>query len=92
MDDSFVKYGTNRRTSDLVMNNSYKIVNERIVKLKKFEFDFANLSEILKNYLIVQDIIIKCLFSSNTNEIHVKVSINIDEHIRLFQKKQARHT
>lgn len=45
------------------MNNSYRLVNDKIIRLKKFEFDFINLSEFLKNYLIAQEIIVKLCFS-----------------------------
>ena len=44
-----MKYNT-RRNSDIKMNNSYKIVNDRILQLKKFEYDFANLIEIVKGF------------------------------------------
>jgi hypothetical protein len=62
MDDSMSKF--NNRKSCEMLNNSYKIVNERIIKLKKFEFDFANLILILKNYLVAQELIYKLLFGN----------------------------
>jgi hypothetical protein len=60
------RQNSNRRTSDIVINNSYKVVNEKIIKLKKFEFDFANFSEAVKNYLIVQEIIVRNIFSADS--------------------------
>ena len=48
--------------------NSYRLVNDRIIKLKKFEFDFINLSEFLKNYLVAQELVVKMSFS-DSNEI-----------------------
>lgn len=66
IDDSFLK-GNHRRNSDIQLNNSYRFVNEKIIKLKKFEFDFANLVEVLKNLLVVNEIVIKNLFDNNIN-------------------------
>ena len=37
------------------LDNSFKIFNERIISLKKFEFEFINMSEYIKNYLIAQE-------------------------------------
>ena len=39
--------------------DDYRIVNEKILKLKKFEFDFKILMELLKNYLVCFEIIVK---------------------------------
>ena len=57
LDESFI----NSRSVN--MNNSYRLVNDRIVRLKKFEFDFINLSEFLKNYLVAMEIVVKMCFS-----------------------------
>jgi hypothetical protein len=66
IDSSYTDVDENLFNSrSLNLNNSYKIVNERIIKLKKFEFDFINLTEFLKNYLVSQEKIIKLLFSNN---------------------------
>ena len=40
-------------------NNTYYVVNEKIFGLKKFEFNFKLFFELLKNYLIVFEIIVK---------------------------------
>ena len=40
-------------------NNTYHIVNEKIFGLKKFEFNFKLFFELLKNYLIVFEIVVK---------------------------------
>ena len=37
------------------LDNSFKLFNERIISLKKFEFEFINMSEYIKNYLIAQE-------------------------------------
>jgi hypothetical protein len=39
--------------------DDYRIVNEKILKLKKFEFDFKILMELLKNFLVCFEIIVK---------------------------------
>ena len=66
IDSSYTDVDENLFNSrSLNLNNSYKIVNERIIKLKKFEFDFINLNEFLKNYLVSQEKIIKLIFSNN---------------------------
>ncbi len=61
-----MKY-TPRRGTDVNMKNSYKIVNERILQLKKFEFEFANIMEVFKHYLIVQELVVKGLFLNEVN-------------------------
>ena len=60
MDDNFFNNSTRA-----FINSSYRVVNERILKLKKFEFDIINLNEFIKNYLVSQEIIIQMIFSDN---------------------------
>lgn len=48
-----------------LLNTSYKFVNDKIYKLKKQEFDFSNLCEVVKNYILVQEIIVNYLFKEN---------------------------
>ena len=55
------------------INNSYRAVNERILKLKKFEFDIINLNEFVKNYLVSQEMIIQIIFNSNNNVIQFEI-------------------
>ena len=57
IDESFIN------SKSVNMNSSYRLVNDRIVRLKKFEFDFINLSEFLKNYLVAMEIVVKMCFS-----------------------------
>ena len=54
---------------NVVIDSSYRLVNERIMKLKKLEFDFINLSEFVKNYLVSQEIMVKIIFNSDNNII-----------------------
>ena len=58
---------TNMR--NVVIDSSYRLVNERIMKLKKLEFDFINLSEFVKNYLVSQEIMVKIIFNADNNII-----------------------
>ena len=71
----------NSRSANL--NNSYRIVNERIIKLKKFEFDFNNLNEFLKNYLVAQEIIVKIIFSNMNNIIEFQP---IEDLYKIFEE------
>ena len=59
------------------INSSYRAVNERILKLKKFEFDIINLNEFLKNYLVSQEIILQMIFSNQNNIIQFDVIENL---------------
>ena len=54
---------------NVVIDSSYRLVNERIMKLKKLEFDFINLSEFVKNYLVSQETMVKIIFNSENNII-----------------------
>jgi hypothetical protein len=83
IDESFLRYNS-RRNSEIMLNNSYKIVNEKIIKLKKFEFDFANMMELIKNYLVVQEIIIKNMFVDSANEVNFFYIKNLDHKFRCF--------
>ncbi len=49
------------------LNSSYRIVNEKVFKLKRLEFDYSNLCEVIKNFIVVQEILIKHLFGDPTN-------------------------
>lgn len=51
------------------LNTSYRLVNEKVYKLKKLEFDYSNLCEVIKNYVVVQEIIVKHLFCDNQQSI-----------------------
>jgi len=75
LDDSIIVKPSNRRVSDINMNNSYKIVNEKIIKLKKLEYDNCNFTEIIKHYAIVQEIIVKQLYDNN-NEVKIPIIID----------------
>ena len=55
------------------VNNSYRAVNEKILKLKKFEFDVINLNEFVKNYLVAQEIIMQMIFNKSNNVIQFDI-------------------
>ena len=67
---------------NVAIDSSYRLVNERILKLKKLEFDFINLSEFVKNYLVSQEIIVKIIFSSEDNVIQFEP---IEKLFKLFE-------
>jgi hypothetical protein len=60
----------NRRMSEVYMSESYNIVDEKIIKLKKLEFLFNNLTEFLKHFVVVQDILVKAIFEGY-NEVTI---------------------
>jgi len=59
------------------VNNSYRAVNEKILKLKKFEFDVVNLNEFVKNYLVAQEIIMQMIFNKSNNVIQFDIIENL---------------
>ena len=89
IEDSFYKYTGAKRNSEYIMNNSYKVVNEKIIKLKKFEFDFTNLIEIAKNFLVAQELAMRIVFINENhqvkNESMFGKEVNADE-IKFFYK------
>ena len=52
-------YGNNKNDGNIFLSSSYKIVNEEIIKLKKKEFEHESLVELIKNFLIAEEIIFK---------------------------------
>ena len=49
-------------------NNTYHVVNEKIFSLKKFEFNFKLFFELVKNYLIIFELIVKKIEINIENE------------------------
>ena len=76
MEDNYIN------SRNVAIDSSYRLVNERILKLKKLEFDFINLSEFVKNYLVSQEIIVKIIFSSDDNVIQFEP---IEKLFKLFE-------
>ena len=46
------------------IDKSFNFFNERIISLKKFEFEFINMNDYIKNYLVSQETTIKIMYSS----------------------------
>lgn len=72
--------------SELYMSESYNIVDEKIIKLKKLEFLFSNLTEFLKHYIIVQDIIVRAIFEGY-NEVKINKIRSMHLLIRIISSK-----
>ena len=51
------------------IDKSFKFFNERIISLKKFEFEFLNMNDYIKNYLVSQEITIKMMYNLGKNHI-----------------------
>ena len=64
---------SNNNTRKTLLNSSYRVVNERILKLKKFEFDMTILNEFVKNYMVSQECVIQIIFNSNNNVIQFEI-------------------
>ena len=57
--------------------NTYKIVNEKIMSLKKFEFDYSIIMELIKNYLVAFEMMFRIIQSEkNYNNINIAQEIN----------------
>ena len=67
----------------VAIDSSYRLVNEKILKLKKLEFDFLNLSEFVKNYLVSQEIIVNIIFNSDNEVIQFEP---IEKLFNLFEE------
>jgi hypothetical protein len=62
---NFKDYHSSKNERREFIDNSFKIFNERIISLKKFEFEFINMSEYIKNYLVSLEITIKIMYSKD---------------------------
>jgi hypothetical protein len=51
------------------LGGSFKVFNEKILNLKKLEFEFINMSEYIKNYLVSQEITIQLMHKAGKNNI-----------------------
>ena len=66
-DDEGALFASSRSkvNSNINEGSAYKIVNEKILSLKKFEFNFSIFMEILKNYLVAFEMLIRILQSED---------------------------
>jgi hypothetical protein len=57
------------QNKDIILDGSFKVFNERILKLKKLEFEFINMNEYIKCYLISQEATIQIMYNMGKNYI-----------------------
>ena len=58
----------NKENEIVSEHNTYHVVNEKIFSLKKFEFNFKLFFELVKNYLIIFELIVKKIEINIENE------------------------
>ena len=75
--EEYILNTNNINSKRAMINSSYKAVNERILKLKKFEFDMIILNEFIKNYMVSQESVIQIIFNSNNNVIQFEIIENL---------------
>ena len=76
MDEYLFNTNSYNNPKKVLMNNSYKSVNERILKLKKFEFDMVIMNEFVKNYMVAQESVVQIIFN-NSNVIQFEIIENL---------------
>jgi len=62
---NIVNIQNNEKQGNNFLNGSFKSVNDKIINLKKLEFEFINMNEYLKNYLIAQETTIQLMNNSS---------------------------
>ena len=62
---NLVNIQNNEKQGNNFLNGSFKSVNDKIINLKKLEFEFINMNEYLKNYLIAQETTIQLMNNSS---------------------------
>ena len=73
MDEYLLNTNSINNSKKTMMDNSYKSVNERILKLKKFEFDMIIMNEFVKNYMVSQESVIQIIFNNMSNVIQFDI-------------------
>ena len=63
-EDSYAEniYIDGKRRLDLNNSNSSTVINEKILHLKIFEYDYNHMIEVITAYLIAQEVLVRCLF------------------------------
>ena len=85
-DSSDNKWGKNSAMGSENEINTYKIVNEKIMMLKKFEFDYSILMELIKNYLVAFEMIFRILKSEkNSYNNNINIGEEINELYNIFE-------
>ena len=64
-------------------NNNYHIVSEKIFKLKKFEFDYKIFMEILKNYLVAFECVVK-IVEKEIDRINKEKRVKLGEEMNIL--------
>ena len=70
------------QNKDIILDGSFKVFNERILKLKKLEFEFINMNEYIKCYLISQEATIKLMYKERKRNAKFEP---IDKLFNLFE-------
>ena len=65
-----------------ILDGSFKDFNERILKLKKLEFEFINMNEYIKSYLISQETTIRLMYKEGKRNVKFEP---IDKLFNLFE-------
>ena len=65
-----------------ILDGSFKVFNERILKLKKLEFEFINMNEYIKSYLISQETTIRLMYKEGKRNVKFEP---IDKLFNLFE-------
>ena len=65
-----------------ILDGSFKVFNERILKLKKLEFEFINMNEYIKSYLISQETTIRLMYKEGKRNAKFEP---IDKLFNLFE-------
>ena len=85
-DSSDNKWGKNSAMGSENEINTYKIVNQKIMMLKKFEFDYSILMELIKNYLVAFEMIFRILKSEkNSYNNNINIGEEINELYNIFE-------
>ena len=66
---SNVNFSENINFKSNFFEGSFKLFNEKIISLKKFEFEFINMNEFIKNYLVSQEITIQIMFDKGQKQL-----------------------
>ena len=79
---NFVNNKTNSFEKKEFLDDSFKAFNEKIIYLKKLEFEFMNMNEYVKNYLISQEATIQLMYKIGKRNIKFE---HIDKLFNLFE-------
>ena len=81
-ESNFIERSNLRSDRKDFIDTSFKFFNEKIISLKKFEFEFINMLEYIKNYLISQEATIQIMYNKGKNYINFE---SIEKLFNLFE-------